>query len=398
MKDVLMITHFTQTPGEAGNGRFDYLANMLCVSNSVEVVTTSFSHRTKKQREISDEYDKLNYKLTLLHESGYKKNVSLKRFYSHWVFGRSLKKYLKTRKKPDVIYSSAPSLDVAYVAAKYAKENNIPFVLDVQDLWPEAFKMVFNIPVVSDIIFAPMEKKANCIYRSADVVLAVSQTYVDRVLSVNKTAKNAFPVFLGTELEYFDKLNEENKFERKDSDILLGYAGTLGHSYDIERVIDALDILRSQGYSNIKFLVMGDGPLKERFEQYAQDKNISAEFTGRLQYGEMVGRLCACDIVINPIARGSAGSIINKHGDYAASGIAVINSQESPEYRKLVEDYNMGLNCGCGNSADMAEKIKKLADDPELRRLMGENARRCAEEKFDRKKTYGKIIEIINNL
>ncbi len=398
MKDVLMITHFTQTPGEAGNGRFDYLANILCKDSSVEVVTTSFSHRTKKQREISAEYEKLDYKLTLLHESGYKKNVSLKRFYSHAVFGKSLKKYLKNRKKPDVIYSSVPSLDAAYVAAKYAKENDVPFILDIQDLWPEAFKMVFNIPVVSDIIFAPMEKKANYIYRSADVVLAVSQTYIDRALKVNKTANTAFPVFLGTELEYFDKLNEENKFERNDNDILLGYAGTLGHSYDIERVIDALEMLRREGYSNLKFLVMGDGPLKERFEQYAKSKNISAEFTGRLQYGEMVGRLCACDIVINPIAHGSAGSIINKHGDYAASGIAVVNSQESPEYRKLVEDYNMGLNCECGNFSDMAEKIKMLIDDPKLRSQMGENARRCAEEKFDRKKTYGKIAEIISKI
>ncbi len=35
-----------------------------------------------------------------------------------------------------------PSLDVAKVAAKYAKENNIRFIIDIQDLWPEAFRMV----------------------------------------------------------------------------------------------------------------------------------------------------------------------------------------------------------------------------------------------------------------
>ena len=112
----------------------------------------------------------------------------------------------------------------------------------------------------------------------------------------------------------------------------------------------------------------------------------------------MVGRLCACDIVVNPIVPKAAQSIINKHGDYAASGIAVVNTQESYEYRKLVEDYNMGFNCECGNAVDMAEKIRILANDGALREEMGRNARRCAEEKFDRKNTYGKIISTITSV
>ena len=63
----------------------------------------------------------------MLKEPGYTKNVSFKRFYSHYVMGRNLRKYLSNRKKPDVIYCAVPSLDVAKTAAKYAK--NIIFGL-----------------------------------------------------------------------------------------------------------------------------------------------------------------------------------------------------------------------------------------------------------------------------
>lgn len=35
---------------------------------------------------------------------------------------------------------------------------------------------------------------------------------------------------------------------------------------------------------NIKFIVMGDGPLKSEFEDYAREKNVNAEFLGRLEY------------------------------------------------------------------------------------------------------------------
>ena len=35
---------------------------------------------------------------------------------------------------------------------------------------------------------------------------------------------------------------------------------------------------------------------------------------------------------------------------------------------------------------------EELLKDPELRKKMGANARRCAEERFDRKTTYQKLV------
>ncbi|MBE6619165.1 MAG: glycosyltransferase family 4 protein [Ruminococcaceae bacterium] len=394
--DIIILADFSGKFNGKGNNRFQYIANLLAKDHDVEILTSDFSHGTKKHFDEKPD-ESLPYKVTMLHEPGYPKNVCLRRFYSHFVWGKNVKKYLKKRKKPDVIYSAVPTLTAAYEAAKYCKKNGIKFIVDIQDLWPEAYEMVFNVPIISSIIFAPFKWIANGAYKRADEIVAVSQTYIDRALKVNKTASSALPVFLGTNLDDFDKLNEANKCEREenDNDVLIGYVGTLGHSYDIECVIDALDILKNQGYSNLKFLVMGDGPLRARFEQYARDKGVDATFTGRLDYGVMVGRLCVCDIVVNPIVPKAAQSIINKHADYVASGIPVVNTQESPEYRKLVEDYNMGFNCECSNAEDMAEKIKILTDNADLRKEMGENARRCAREKFDRKNTYTKIVSII---
>jgi len=109
----------------------------------------------------------------------------------------------------------------------------------------------------------------------------------------------------------------------------------------------------------------------------------------------MAGRLKACDMAVNPIKHGSAGSIINKHGDYAAAGLPVINTQEAEEYRHLLEEYDAGFNCGNGNAPDIAEKLMKLCQDPRLRVTMGRNSRRLAEEKFNRRVTYSEIIQLI---
>ncbi|KNY26377.1 glycosyltransferase family 4 protein [Pseudobacteroides cellulosolvens] len=397
MKDILIIAHFTQIPGEYGNGRFNYIAEKIDKSDAcVELVTSSFSHRTKTQRIITKhQINDISYKLTMLYEPGYSKNISIERFYSHYIMGKSLKDYLATRKKPDVIYCAVPSLDVAKVATKYAKKNNIRLIIDVQDLWPEAFKMVFNIPLISNIILWPIKKKAEYIYRNADDIVAVSQTYVDRAIKVNKKCKKGHAVFLGTELSYFDNLAKENKALNKvEGEIRLVYIGTLGHSYNLTNVMDALKLVKEKGISNIKFIVIGDGPLKSKFQNYAKEKNVDVEFCGRLDYGKMVSMLLSCDIAVNPIKNGSAGSIINKVGDYAAAGLPVLNTQESSEYRGLVNKYKIGLNCK-NDPNDLAKKLLVLYSRNQLRKKMGYNNRRLADMKFDRKYTYSIIVELI---
>ena len=395
-KKILIIANFTRLPWEQGNSRFPYIINLIDKEKyDVELVTSSFSHGEKRQRENKSNDMNLDYKITLIDEPGYKKNVSLKRFYSHYVFAKNVEKHLGEIEKPDIIYCAVPSLDVAKVAAKFAENNDIKFVIDIQDLWPEAFKMVFNIPVLSDIIFYPMKKTANYIYSKANSIVAVSKTYANRAAVVNKKFDKKLPVFLGTDLETFDNAKKVHEIVWDDDVVRLAYIGTLGHSYDIKCIIDAIKILNQKGLKNILFIVMGDGPLKESFEAYSKENNVNCEFTGRLAYEEMIGRLCACDIAINSITKGAAQSIINKVGDYAASGLPVVNNQESKEYRKLVEDYQIGFNVENSNPQEMAEKIELLYKDKELRKRLGENNRKLAEEKFDRNHTYKVIKELL---
>ena len=109
----------------------------------------------------------------------------------------------------------------------------------------------------------------------------------------------------------------------------------------------------------------------------------------------MVSKLCNCDIVVNPIVKGSAASIINKVGDYALSGLPVINTQESQEYRNLIEKYQCGINCNCADAEDVAEAIIKLVKDENLRKRMGGNSRLLGEERFDRRFTYKVIVDLI---
>ena len=396
MSDILIIANYCYDFSKSDNGRFLYIANQLASKHQVEIVTSDFYHFDKKKRNTLNIID-LSVKVTFLREPGYKKNISLRRFYSHYIWGKEVKKYLNKRKKPDVIYCAIPSLTGPLKTAKYCEKNNVKFIIDVQDLWPEAFKLAFNVPVISDILFAPFNIYANGIYKRANAICAVSKTYADRAKRVNKKCSDTHVVFLGTNLETFDGYVRNNPVQKHEDELWLGYCGTLGASYDITIAIDALAILKKRGIIPPKFIVLGDGERRKEFEHHAKNLGVDCIFTGRLPYEKMCGWLAACDIAVNPIMHNAAQSIINKHGDFAASGIPVLNTQECKEYRRLVKDYKMGFNCKNGDAEGLADRIELLIKNKELRMKMGKNARICAEEQFDRRNSYKTILNLFND-
>jgi hypothetical protein len=312
-----------------------YLCKELSKEHNVEIITSDFSHTAKKHKEPL--VHSWPFTITFLHESGYKKNISIQRFASHYAWGKEVKKYLEQRELPDVVYCAVPSLTAPYEAAKYCEKNGIRFIIDIQDLWPEAFKMVFNVPVVSNIIFAPFNYRANKIYKRADAVCGVSETYVNRALKVNQKDKIGKVVFLGTSLETFDNNARNNVVNKPDGEFWLGYCGSLNASYDLTLVFDALAILKNEGVNLPKFIILGTGERESTFKEYSTKLGLDCFFTGKLPYDQMCGWLARCDIAVNPITHNAAQSIINKHGDYASAGLPVINTQENEEYRNLVE-------------------------------------------------------------
>lgn len=391
---ITIIDHYSQAPGEKGNNRFIYLAKLLCAKGyQVEIITSDFSHIKKQTRNIpQEEIEKLPFGYVMLHEPVYKKNVCLQRIVSHYVFGKNLAKYLESRTDIDCIYISVPSLDVGKAAADYCQKRGIPFFVDIQDVWPEAFELVLPIKQVTRHFLAPMRKTANYIYKAADYIVAVSDTYLKRGL-LCKNSPEGMSVFLGTDLTDFDNAVRKRKIVKPENEFWVGYAGTLGASYNLKIIINACRKMIDDGYSRIQIKVLGDGPDLERLK--AEAKGLPVEFFGRVDYEKMAGVISSCDVAVNPIVAGAAQSIINKHGDYAAAGIPVVSTQESSEYKNLIERYNCGISCNPNDVDAVAIAIEFFYDNEAERVRYGANSRRMAEELFDRSKTYPLIVEQI---
>jgi glycosyltransferase involved in cell wall biosynthesis len=423
MKKIAVLTMGVRLKDENGYTRFAYLAEFLTKAGyQVDLITTTFQHWEKAQRDLRKikkdmEEGVYPYGLRFIYEPGYKKNVDLARVNSHRIAAKNLRKMLEDGpedgKDYDLIYAEIPPNDVARVAAEYAKEKGIPFVADVNDLWPEAMRMVLDVPVVSDVLFYPLQKDAEKVYSLVSGVVGTSDEYRDRPFQNQKwkkkqsedvELKNTVPkitVYVGNEIEVFDRGAEEHweEVEKPEGEFWVTYAGTIGTSYDIRTMVMAGEELMKRGRSDIKIKILGGGPMQEELEELAKTRSISnVEFVGYVPYEKMAAYLKKSDILVNSFVKKAPQSIVTKIGDYLAAGKAMINTCMSPEFRAKVEMDGFGVNIMPEDVNILADAILELQQNEKMRLQMGEKAREIAEAQFDRPIAYQEIEKLIRSL
>jgi glycosyltransferase involved in cell wall biosynthesis len=411
---IAFVTMGVKLPGETmGYTRFASLAQIFCQHGyEVELITTSFQHWEKQQRSLSElDFSSLPYNVTLIAEPGYRRNIDPRRIASHRQAARNLGKYLAAQQPYQAIYAEVPPNNVAKAAGIYANAHDIPFIIDVNDLWPEAMKMVFDLPPLSTLAYWPMAADARTVYRLADGIVGTSEEYRARPYADGATATESLTVYVGNELAQFDGALVEGDTAGDLAgaqcaplhDKLLGslwvtYAGTLGESYDIANLINAFAELKACGMDNVELVLAGDGPKRAELEQQAAELGVNAQFLGFLEYADMARLLARSDVLVNSFAPKAPQSIVNKIADYLAAGKPVINTASSPEMRALLDDANAGLNVEPGDPKALADAIAALGGNDELRQQLGANGRQLAEQRFDRKTSYLAIVELIDRL
>lgn len=385
-----------------GYDRFKFLSAMLVKAGfEVDLITTTFQHWEKKQRDISDpSYGAEPFNVVFIEEPGYRKNIDLKRVSSHAKAAKNLADYFQKHGDYDLLYAEIPPNDVALVCAKYAQEKDVPFVADVNDLWPEAMRMVVDIPLISDILFYPLARDARETYRRCTAVVGTSDEYASRPLLDTDEPIEHITVYVGNEVGAFDEeaRQEESAVAKPDEEFWVTYAGTIGASYDIKTMVLAADLLKKNGHGDIVFKILGGGPDKDDLEKLADALDCKVDFVGYMPHSVMAAYLVKSDVLVNSFVRKAPQSIVTKIGDYLAAGKPMINTCMSPEFRNKVELDGFGLNIEPEDPEILATAVLDLKRNPCLRKTMGISARNVAEAEFDRPVAYQRIVDLIDKL
>ena len=389
-----------------GYTRFRFLSELLAREGmDVDLITSTFQHWDKAQRDTTrDCYQQLPYRIRFVYEPGYKRNLDLARINSHRVFARNLRGLFKSRfadnpRAYDLIYSEIPPNDMARACAEVAQRHRIPYVADINDLWPEAMRMAVDVPLVSDIAFAPFARDAHRVYQLIAAAVGTSDEYAARPAADRDEPYEKRTVYVGNQLAVFDEgaRNRAGEVVKPPGEIWVTYAGMLGASYDIQTLIDAALIAGGRD-PRIHVKLLGDGPDRAALERHAAATGAPVDFMGYAPYDLMAAYLCASDVTVNSLVKSAAQSIVTKIGDYLAAGIPLVNTGSSPEFRAKVESDGFGVNVEAEDANALADAMLELANDPGRRAEMGRRARTVAEEQFDQERSYRTIVNLIRDL
>lgn len=401
---IAVITQAVKLADEtAGLNRSAYIARMLVEDGyEVDVITSTFQHWEKAHRNIVEpKFYELPYNVIFIDEPGYKTNISASRIFSQNIFAINLRKYLERfGTEYDLIWCKIPPNNVAATASIFASDHDIPFIVDINDLWPEAMKMIANVPVVSDFIFADFVRESAISFANASAAVGTSDEYARQCLQEIPH----LTVYVGSDLADFDAGTKKHSdsISKEDNELWVTYAGSLARSYDISTLIFACElaspIIKEATGKTLHLYILGDGPNRAQLDNLGAECNYPITFTGYIDYGLMAAYLTKSDILINSLSKNAPQSIVSKISDYLSAGKPIINTGESEEFKNKCIDDGFGINVEPENVVDLTAAITLLAEDEKARKKMGKRGRKIAEEQFNRRVSYKKIVELVNGL
>lgn len=195
---------------------------------------------------------------------------TLKRIISYLSFGIGACIYSNFgTKKPNIVYAYYPPVIVGMVALSIQKLRNVPYIYDVQDLWPEA--LIGTGKIGEGRISRSIEKICKTIYKNAAHVIVLSNGYRRVLVEKGIEAAKISTIFnwcdesrLGVETEA-----EVPKVDEKCFNIV--YAGNLGSAQALQHVVAAAAVINSRGYEHIKFIFVGSGIEEPALKKQAAD-------------------------------------------------------------------------------------------------------------------------------
>jgi len=284
------------------------------------------------------------------------------------------------RVRPDLILAIAPSILMAPAVLWAGRLCRIPAWLHVLDIEIDAgFKL--QLAGRSSLLKAALsvEKK---ILAGFERISTVSSKMAAVLESKGASPIQAiFPNWVDTSLI---KPEKESRFRQllgiaPGSTVAL-YSGSLGIKHGLDVVLQAARLLNGMR-DDITVVLCGTGP---QGEDLKRDASPNVRFLD-LQPAELLSELLStADIHLLPQRAEVADLVLpSKLTGMFASGRAVI-AMCAPGTQMASDIADAGLIVSPGDPMGLVRAIVTLADDPELRRSLGQNARSIAESRFER--------------
>ncbi|MFD2783840.1 glycosyltransferase family 4 protein [Hymenobacter rubripertinctus] len=304
---------------------------------------------------------------------------------------------------PDVIWGISTPLTAAWAAAQVARWRRVPWVFEVQDLWP-AFPVAMGA-VPSRLARQELYRLEGRLYQQARAIMTLSPDMTEHVRQIGQGRRWPFApekvhtTLNGTDFDLAARATAQTVTALRREQGLTGkrvvlYAGTFGRANDIPLLLAAADLLAAT-HPEVVWLFMGHGFYAEQVAAAARRHSYIRVVAAQPRHAVFTWFRLADVAVVPflglPVLDANSPA---KFYDSLAVGTPVVVTN-SGWTRELVERHGCGWYSPAGNAPALAQRLSELLAQPEQLHLAGQRGQQVAQAQFDRQRIGATMQQIL---
>ena len=302
----------------------------------------------------------------------------------------------------DLLFATSTPLTAGIpgIAMKLWKREK-PFVFEVRDLWPELPREMGVI--TNPFILYAMSVLEWLSYHAADHCIGLSPGIVTGIQRRGIDPEKISMIPNGADLELFQPMEEKGKVPLdgiEEDDFVAIFTGAHGIANGLDAVLNAAKYLKEKGEQSIKFIFIGEGKLKaslkERTEKEGLESCLFFDAVPKLELAQLLTRADVGLMILANIPAFYYGTSPNKFFDYISSGLPVLNNYPG-WLASLIKKHECGKVVEPDEPKAFAEALLEMSKSTLIDK-MKKNARKLAEEHFDRKKLATQFVDLLENV
>jgi len=296
--------------------------------------------------------------------------------------------------KADYLLTESPPLFLGISGFILSKIKNTRWIFNVSDLWPDS---AVNMGVIGKGTSYKISKALeNFFYRNAWLTSGQSKEIIEGVKETVPGTKT-YHLSNGADVSRFkpDLRSEEIHNELGDgAECVAVYAGLHGMAQGLDQIVEAAKHLVDLD-GKLKIVFIGDGPDKDLLIKNSADLK-TIKFLDPQPKEKIPEFLASCDIAIVPLKTYIHGAVPSKIYEAMASAVPILLVAEGESTTIMNSTYS-GIVIKPGDIKEIADNLRELSTNANLRKKLGNNGRMAVMEKYNRNKIYQNFIEFLSN-
>ena len=251
--------------------------------------------------------------------------------------------------------------------------RRIPFVFNVQDIYPESLSALSMSK--KGYLYRAVDAFVKFVYRKSTEITVISKGFKGNVLSKGIPAEKVHVIRTWADEKNYRPVPIDDKLSRQwgfGGRFNIVFAGNMGPPQGLSNVIEAADLLTD--LPEVRFVFIGDGITKDELMQSVLEKKLeNVTFIPRQPALLMSKFYSLADVLLVHLVDDPIFSITIpcKTQSYMACGKPVLMCVDG-EAAELIAEARAGLSVRPSDPAALAQAVRRFVEmSPEDRRIMG---------------------------